>query len=384
MDTVEENGRDSPVLEEPFAPLYKIRVADAVKNGEAVQFTIKVHKVKDDEDGFVVRQFEDVEWLEHCLVTQQGVSGLIFPPLPPRPELDARSAEAKSKKQLGSSTKVIVGDEFQKDCRNLEKYLRLLISHEVFGKERALENFLTLKETYGNLRRQTELRLRKELMSRLSNVVGEVRKGGHRDIDEKFQQVRDWSSEYLSALKEDSANFKKTVFAQRRLAGAYGHLGTSLTSTSVYKDESSDKVDKLMGCLAEAMNDAKHGLEVLSTNDEKTLGFQLEFYCRYMDSLKEMLYRRTCLLVQYEDANKALEKAKPQKRQAAEEAQEAAQKAYNSCTDMARRELKTFEQERLRAFQHGLSAYAESQVKTARDTYALLVKSLATVKKMDI
>ena len=30
----------------------------------------------------------------------------------------------------------------------------------------------------------------------------------------------------------------------------------------------------------------KHGLEVLCNNDEKTLGFQLELYSRYIDSVK--------------------------------------------------------------------------------------------------
>ena len=32
--------------------------------------------------------------------------------------------------------------------------------------------------------------------------------------------------------------------------------------------------------------DFQHGLEVLCNNDEKTLGFQLELYSRYIDSVK--------------------------------------------------------------------------------------------------
>ena len=34
------------------------------------------------------------------------------------------------------------------------------------------------------------------------------------------------------------------------------------------------------------MFDFQHGLEVLCNNDEKTLGFQLELYSRYIDSVK--------------------------------------------------------------------------------------------------
>lgn len=119
----------------------------------------------------------------------------------------------------------------------------------------------------------------------------------------------------------------------------------------------------------------QHGLEVMSRNDEKTLGVHLDLYSKYMESVKvgvldfyvlslslslmsftlyrkkdeniqsgflylwqlylqknsyilyicgiyrvttlqEMLFRRTCLMVSYEEANKALEKAKPNKREA--------------------------------------------------------------------
>lgn len=43
------------------------------------------------------------------------------------------------------------------------------------------------------------------------------------------------------------------------------------------------------------------------------IGFYTDLLCL---SLQEMLFRRTCLLVAYEDSNKDLSKAKPQKREA--------------------------------------------------------------------
>lgn len=36
--------------------------------------------------------------------------------------MDAKSAESKSKKQLGSDTKIVIPDEFTRDCRQIEKY----------------------------------------------------------------------------------------------------------------------------------------------------------------------------------------------------------------------------------------------------------------------
>ncbi|KAG8156246.1 hypothetical protein JTE90_002220, partial [Oedothorax gibbosus] len=56
----------------------------------------------------------------------------------------------------------------------------------------------------------------------------------------------------------------------------------------------------------------------------------------------EMLLTRTNMLVEYENANKALDKAKPHKKQAAEETKLAAEKAFEDCSDIARQEASTF------------------------------------------
>lgn len=44
-----------------------------------------------------------------------------MPPLPLKPIGDAKEAE-KSKKHIGSASKALIGDDFHKDCRSLEKY----------------------------------------------------------------------------------------------------------------------------------------------------------------------------------------------------------------------------------------------------------------------
>ena len=48
-----------------------------------------------------------------------------MPPLPARPVVDARDAEMKSKKYLGLTSRTLIGDELDKDCRQLEKYVHL-------------------------------------------------------------------------------------------------------------------------------------------------------------------------------------------------------------------------------------------------------------------
>ena len=48
-----------------------------------------------------------------------------MPPLPARSVVDAREVEMKSKKHLGLTSSTVIGDELDKDCRQLEKYVCL-------------------------------------------------------------------------------------------------------------------------------------------------------------------------------------------------------------------------------------------------------------------
>ncbi|OWF45285.1 sorting nexin-5-like isoform X2 [Mizuhopecten yessoensis] len=378
--TESEAAQNNITVNGPFQPLFSVKVPDAVKNGEILQFNIKVFKPDTDELICTVsRQYEDLEWLQHCLMTENNINGIILPPLPAKPETDAKAAEKNTKKQLGSSTNVLMADEFHVHCHSVEKYLVLVLEHEVLGKDKeTLNNFLCQQEP------PIRAKLKRGIMSRLSSAVEEARKGQHRDIDEYFHKQREWSTEYSKAAKEASQNFNRMLIAQMRLAGCYGHFATTMSAMDVYRDATSVQINMLLSKTAEGMEDSKRGMEVLCVNDEKTLARLLDLYDRYMDSVKEMLFRRTSLLVTYEDATKTLEKAKPAKKAAAEDAMTSSKKAYEECTAVAKKELKSFMQQRIISFEGGLSLFAESQIKTARDTYTLLVRTLKAVKEMDI
>lgn len=47
------------------------------------------------------RVYEDFEYLEHCVTTDQPSDGLIIPPLPPQPTTDVAITETTSKKHMG-------------------------------------------------------------------------------------------------------------------------------------------------------------------------------------------------------------------------------------------------------------------------------------------
>lgn len=368
----------SPLPPEPFEPLFSVKFSGTVeKDGDVVKYTVNSKRIADETSYSVQRQYEDFEWLEHCLLTANPLPGLIVPPLPPKPAITSEMAEAKSKKQLGNSTKTLMGDQFNKDCLQLEQYIRLLLSHRLFGKDEILEKFLTEKEP------PPRAKVKKGFFNRLSESL-EGRKYTHRDCEEFFQKERDWISKYCLQIKDTNEAFCSVVYSQQRLCSILGHLATALTLSRGSNDPVAKLETKLCTLFSEALEDARHGLQVLSYNDENTLGAYLALYTSYIESEKDMLAQRTGLLVDYENANKALDKAKPHKKQAAEEVKLSAEKAFEDCSDVARQEIKKFHRQRLSMFQESLEKFAEAQLRNARDVAAMMAKSLTKIKQFEI
>ena len=81
----------------------------------------------------IQREYDDFEFLNHVLTSSYDVTGVIVPPLPPRPALDASAAEARARRQLGQATKTVRSDDFEAECRALDKYLVDLLAHPLFG-----------------------------------------------------------------------------------------------------------------------------------------------------------------------------------------------------------------------------------------------------------
>lgn len=364
-----------------FVTRYKVKVTDPVKDGEFMNYSVKTVKNTDNQEFTAVRQYEDFEYLHHCLITQHpNIGGIIVPPLPPKPLVEAKGAETKSKKQLGSSSKVLMGDDFQRDCRGLELYLKQIAGHELLGKSDTLGKFLLEKTP------PIRAKAKRGIFGKLSAAVEESRISNRRDIDELYQRERDKATKYHALIKECSDHFNQVLYSEQRITGAYGHLSTALTLGSGSQMSNDDAItcNKLLIRFSESVEDARHGSEVDTTNDENSLGFHLDLYTRYAYAVKEMLHRRTCLMVTYEDANKALGRAKPNKVDVAEEAKVAAEKAFEEASDVGRKELQNYQHKKVLAFQDALNMFAEAKVKTARDSYALLAKSLSAFKQFEI
>lgn len=136
----------------------------------------------------------------------------------------------------------------------------------------------------------------------------------HKDCEEFFQVERTWTTRYSELLTEASENFNKMVYAEQRLCNAVAQLSTSFNIGIGANHGYNGIIHKLMVRFSEGFLDFKHTLEDHSFAIDNSMGISLSLFSRHIKAEEEMLLRRMCLMVDYENSNKALDKAKGNKR----------------------------------------------------------------------
>uniref|UniRef100_A0A3P9PLM4 Si:dkey-28n18.9 n=1 Tax=Poecilia reticulata TaxID=8081 RepID=A0A3P9PLM4_POERE len=259
------------------------------QDGDTLTFIIVSQKLSGTGEYHVDRTYDDFEWLQQHLFAQEdvpGIQGVIFPPLPARPQVNA---SAKAMKQLGKCARTSLR-EWQPYCKALETFLRQVAAHSILSKNKAVEVFLTSTEPPGRQK------VRRNIFNRLSQAVEEMRKEGH----------------------------KVCIFLLDNLTCSLNTLSACRVCVK----------------LSEVFDSIKKNIISVAVNDMNTLGLGLDLDSRYQEAEKEMLFRRTCKLVELENARKNAEKAKPVKKNAMEEVKKAAQGEFEQICKVAKQEVK--------------------------------------------
>uniref|UniRef100_A0A8D0DEN4 Si:dkey-28n18.9 n=1 Tax=Sander lucioperca TaxID=283035 RepID=A0A8D0DEN4_SANLU len=272
-----------------------INVTEVLKDGDSLTFLIVSQKLSGTGEYHVARAYDDFEWLQQHLFSQEdvpGIQGVIFPPLP-------------AKAQVNASAK------WQPYCKALETFLRQIAAHSILSKNKAVEIFLTSSDPPGRQR------VRKNIFNRLSQAVEEKRKEGHKDVDEFFQTERDHNLVLTGCAKTaaEVSHVHPQYYANSILA--CGHFSAAL-HLCVEPGEDADKQAFSKACvkLSEVFDSMKKNMTSVAENNVSTLGLGLDLESRYQEAEKEMLFRRTCKLVELESARRNAEKAKPVKKAA--------------------------------------------------------------------
>ncbi|XP_050722806.1 sorting nexin-32-like isoform X2 [Eriocheir sinensis] len=372
------SGASSPEPEAPFIPKFKVRLTDNVnKDGDSVKFTLQVSQ-----NGLTLhmleREFEDFEYLDHCVSTGQSSHGLIIPPIPQRSAIDPFTAEIQSKRLMGKGSKTLIADEFHKDCQQLQKYLELLLSHPVLGKNEKLHDFLTQKNP------PPRTKVKRGLMSKLSDSF-DARKSTYPDSEEFFQKERDWVAKYQPAIANTSEAFNKIICAQLRISHQLEQMVTALKVSTYPNDQLHHKqFNNINAIFLDCVDKMKNETEDKGNKEDMSLGTTLSLWHRYIQAESNMLLERTCLMVDYQSCNRALDKAKPNRKEAAEKAKKEAEVAFEECSDAARQEIKHFQRQRVQEIKDCVERYAAFQLTSARTTLNTLSLAFNQIKAMNL
>ncbi|XP_059185625.1 sorting nexin-6 [Centropristis striata] len=335
---------------------HNVKVTEMLQEGDTLTFLIVSQKLSGTGEYHVHRTYDDFEWLQQHLFSQEdvpGIQGVIFPPLPVKAQVNA---SAKVLKQLG-----ILGlGEWLPYCKALETFLRQIASHSILSKNKAVEIFLTSSDPPGRHR------ARKNIFNRLSQAVEGMRKEGHKDVDEFFQTERDHNNVLTSCAKTAAERFLDVVQTEQKIAVACGHFSAALQLCLEPGDEPEKQAfTKICAKLSEVFDSMKKNMASVAEN---TLGLGLDLESRYQEAEKEMLFRRTCKLVELETATKNAEKAKPVKKAAMEEVKKAAETEFGHISGVAKKEIARFQGARVELLQQAMVQWCEKQILTAKES----------------
>ena len=114
-----------------------------------------------------------------------------------------------------------------------------------------------------------------------------------------------------------SEKFSGMVAARQRLVQQLGHLAGALNITVAGSQGANNAYNKLNTGFSGCIDTIKVGVENEAMEAESSLGQYLELYSRCLDQENAMLLRRTTLMLDWEAACRAVDKARPNREEAA-------------------------------------------------------------------
>lgn len=335
----------------------------------------------------VTRTFHDFQFLEQQLFNSgQCLYGYILPPFPTRlsnqQSSSANNAPLATISQYDQSANGsnnnnnnnninqrptvlpgygrFVSDEFQ-----LFHWLRLVLEHHVFGHSGLIEPFLCEKSIPPPGKIIKPLGIIKSIQDTIDS-----RKYAHKDCDLFFQNERDWSIKVSELMHLSMSAFNETINARHSLSQVLAHLSAAL---SLPIGDNSNNLNKIALqtnlAFSRALDGYREYVEAETINGAATLGATLLLWTRFVESEKEMLKQRTCLLVDYESANRNFDRARGHKRPEVERTKWQAERDFEKCSDIARGEIKRFQATRVKDLAKSLDEYRNSQLNLAKNHY---------------
>uniref|UniRef100_A0A670I3L3 Sorting nexin 6 n=1 Tax=Podarcis muralis TaxID=64176 RepID=A0A670I3L3_PODMU len=337
----------------------QVDISDALSERDKVKFTVhtksSLPNFKQNEFS-VVRQHEEFIWLHDSFVENEDYAGYIIPPAPPRPDFDASREKLQ---KLGEGEGSMTKEEFTKMKQELEaEYLAIfkktVAMHEVFlcrvaahpilRKDLNFHVFLEYNQDLSVRGKNKKEKLEDFFKNMVKSADGVI-VSGVKDVDDFFEHERTFLVEYHNRVKDSSMKSDKMTRSHKNVADDCNRIGSSL-----YTLGTQDSTD------------------ILSADEDLKLSDLLKYYLRESQAAKDLLYRRSRSLVDYENANKALDKARAKNKDVlqAETTQQICCQKFEKISESAKQELIDFKTRRVAAFRKNLVELAELELKHAK------------------
>ncbi|XP_077797013.1 sorting nexin-6 isoform X3 [Macaca mulatta] len=343
-----------------------------------------------------------------------------IPPAPPRPDFDASREKLQ---KLGEGEGSMTKEEFTKMKQELEaEYLAIfkktVAMHEVFlcrvaahpilRKDLNFHVFLEYNQDLSVRGKNKKEKLEDFFKNMVKSADGVI-VSGVKDVDDFFEHERTFLLEYHNRVKDASAKSDRMTRSHKSAADDYNRIGSSLyalgtqDSTDICKfflkvSELFDKTRRQgLAMLPRLVSNSWPQAVILpqpprvlelqkiearvSADEDLKLSDLLKYYLRESQAAKDLLYRRSRSLVDYENANKALDKARAKNKDVlqAETSQQLCCQKFEKISESAKQELIDFKTRRVAAFRKNLVELAELELKHAKGNLQLLQNCLAVL-----
>ncbi|XP_064484957.1 sorting nexin-6-like isoform X2 [Ornithodoros turicata] len=371
-----------------------VDISDALSERDKVKFTVHTKTTLSEfqkPEFSVVRQHEEFIWLHNSFEENEVYGGFIIPPAPPRPDFDASREKLQ---KLGEGEGTMTKEEFAKMKAELEaEYLatfkKTVAMHELFLQRLALHPiFRTDRNFHVFLEYDKELSVRgknkKEKLAGLLTTLGKsaddlLLSSTQKDVDEFFEHERTFLVEYHTHVKDATNKSDKMTRSHKNLSDSYIKISSCLTEMATVE---SSELEKFLPKASDIFEKARKVESRVATDEDLKLSDTLRYYMRDTSAAKDLLYRRLRCLANYENANRALERARNKNKevQSAESLQQEACEKFENISKQAKQELTDFKARRVNNFRKNLVELAELELKHAKAQVQLLKNSIASLK----
>uniref|UniRef100_A0A8C1HUG5 Sorting nexin 6 n=1 Tax=Cyprinus carpio carpio TaxID=630221 RepID=A0A8C1HUG5_CYPCA len=356
----------------------QVDISDALSERDKVKFTVHTKSTlpnfKQNEFS-VVRQHEEFIWLHDSFVENEEYAGYIIPPAPPKPDFDASREKLQ---KLGEGEGSMTKEEFTKMKQELEaEYLAIfkktvamhevflcrVAAHPVLRKDLNFHVFLEYNQDL-SVRGKNKKEKLEDFFKNVVKSADGVLVAGVKDVDDFFEHEKTFLLEYHNRVKDSSAKSDRMIRS---------HKSTFLfffiwVNLSHFCFQTLFPVQKIEARVA--------------ADEDLKLADLLKYYLRESQAAKDLLYRRGRALVDYENANKALDKARAKNKDVlqAETTQQVCCQKFEKISESAKQELIDFKTRRVAAFRKNLVELAELELKHAKGNLQLLQSCLGVLK----